>query len=263
MSLKSCIYEGPVIHERRRPKRHRLRYNVFSLLIDLDELPELDRRFRLFAYNRWAPLAFHDRDHGSTTGEELRPWAEARMKEAGVEPDGGAIRLLCYPRIFGYVFNPLSVFFCYRRDGHLSAILYEVCNTYKERHTYVIPVDASNQAVIRQTCGKALYVSPFMAMEADYHFRIVAPDDQVKVVIRQEDAAGVLLAAAFRGDRVPLAEKTLAGCLARFPFLTAKVMAGIHWEAIKMWIKGFPVFSHNPAAAPVQSSIGSRGSSRL
>jgi len=263
MSLTSCIYEGSVVHERRRPKRHRLRYGVFSFLIDLDELPELDRKFRIFGYNRWAPFSFHDRDHGSTTGEALRPWVEERMREGGVEPDGGAIRLLCYPRIFGYVFNPLSVFFCYQREGSLAAILYEVCNTYRERHTYVIPVDASNRAVIRQSCGKALYVSPFIAMEADYHFRIVAPEEQVKVVIRQEDADGVVLAAAFRGDRISLDERALARCLARFPLMTAKIMTGIHWEAFKMWIKGFPVFSHSPAAAPVQSSIGHRGNSRL
>ncbi|MEK9724751.1 MAG: DUF1365 family protein, partial [Rhodospirillaceae bacterium] len=131
MTLQSAIYEGEVVHERRRPARHRLRYGVFSMLFDIDELGELDRRFALFAHNRWAPLSFHDRDHGPTTGAALRPWVERHMRGAGLAPDGGAIRLLCYPRIFGFVFNPLSVFFCYRRDGGLAAILYEVCNTYK------------------------------------------------------------------------------------------------------------------------------------
>ncbi len=263
MTLQSSIYRGPVVHERLRPKRHRLRYRVFSLLLDLDELEELDRKFRLFGYNRWALLAFHDGDHGPTTGDALRPWVEDRLKEAGLAPDGGPIRLLCYPRILGYVFNPLSVFFCYRRDGRLAAILYEVCNTYRERHTYVIPVQDSERNVIRQSCGKALYVSPFIGMDSQYHFRIVPPDEEVKIVIRQEDSDGLLLAASFRGARAPLNEGALARCLARFPFLTMKVVAGIHWEALLMWLKGYPYFSHDPAAAPVQTSVGDTNTSRV
>lgn len=254
MTFRSAIYEGSVVHQRLRPKRHRLRYRVFSLLLDLDELPELDRRFRLFGYNRWAPLAFHDRDHGPTTGEPLRPWVEARLAEAGLATDGGPIRLLCYPRVFGYVFNPLSVFFCYRRDGELTAILYEVCNTFRERHTYIIPVAGSDRTAIRQHCVKSLYVSPFIGMDSVYHFRILAPVEGVSVVIRQEDAEGPVLAAAFRGARSDLTERSLARCLARFPFLTLKVIAAIHWEALRLWGKGFRVHSHRPAAAPVQSS---------
>ena len=255
MKVQSAIYRGTVVHERRRPKRHRLRYRVFSLLLDLDELPDLDHRLRLFAHNRWGPLAFLDRDHGSTTGESLRPWAEARMKEAGLTPDGGPIRLLCYPRIFGYVFNPLSVYFCYRRDGALAAILYEVCNTFQERHTYVIPVERNDRAVIRQRCGKSLYVSPFIAMDTQYHFRIVPPADGVNIVIRQEDADGLLLAASFRGDRMPMTDLSLLRCLAGFPFLTLKIIAAIHWEALLLWLKGIQVVPHDPAAASVQSSV--------
>jgi len=263
MTLRSAIYRGKVVHERLRPKRHRLSYRVFSLLLDLDELPELDRRLRLFAHNRWAPLAFHDRDHGSTTGEPLRPWVEARLKEAGLTCDGGPIRLLCYPRIFGYVFNPLSVYFCYRRDGELAAILYEVCNTFRERHTYVIPVDRNDRAVIRQSCGKALYVSPFIGMDAVYHFRILPPDDGVSIVIRQEDADGLLLAASFRGEKVPLAERSLALCLSAFPFLTLKITTAIHWEALLLWLKGCRVFPHAPAPLPVQSSVDRVNATRL
>jgi len=256
MTWWSAIYEGVVVHERLRPKRHRLRYSVFTLLLDLDELSDLDKRFALFRYNRPAPFAFYDEDHGPTTGEPLRNWTEARLREAGLEADGGPIRLLCYPRIFGYVFNPLSVYFCYRRDGQLAAILYEVCNTYKERHTYVIPVDDPERPVIRQNCGKQLYVSPFIGMDADYHFRIVPPGDGVNVVIRQEDADGLLLAASFQGRREELSRWTLARTLIRFPLLTLKVMAGIHWEALLLWLKGTGVFSHQPALDPIQSSVG-------
>ncbi len=254
MISHSAIYWGEVVHERVRPKRHRLNYKVFSLLIDLDELPELDRG-GLFGYNRRAPLSFHDADHGPTTGAQLRPWAEAHLRAAGLEPDGGPIRLLCYPRMFGYVFNPLSVFFCYHREGELAAILYEVCNTYQERHTYVIPVASSGRAVVRQSCDKALYVSPFIGMETAYNFRIVPPGNAINSGLRQEDVDGLLLAAAFKGTRRAWTRKALVRTLAAFPLLTVKIIVAIHWEAMLLWLKGMQVFSHQPAAAPVQSSI--------
>lgn len=256
MIFQSAIYRGTVVHERVRPKRHRSSYEVFALLLDLDGLPDLDRNLLLFAHNRPGLLSFYDRDHGATTDVALRPWVEDRIRETGTEPDGGPIRLLCYPRIFGYVFNPLSVYFCYSRDGNLSTILYEVCNTFAERHTYVIPVRDTGRPVIRQSCDKSLYVSPFIGMNASYQFRIVPPGDGVNIVIRQEDADGMMLAASFKGEREMLTDRALARNLARFPLLTLKVVTGIYWEAFRMWLKGFPVFLHRPADAPVQSSIG-------
>jgi DUF1365 family protein len=256
MTFLSAIYRGAVVHERTRPKRHRLRYEVFSLLLDLDELTALDAGLRLFAYNRKGWVSFYDRDHGPADGLPLRPWVEERMREAGVDPDGGPIRLLCYPRILGYVFNPLSAYFCYRRDGSLAAILYEVCNTFGERHTYVFAIGNDNQAVLRHECAKSLYVSPFIGMDAEYQFCTVPPDDGVNIVIRQEDADGLLLAASFNGKRRALTGAALARVLAEFPFLTVKIICGIHWEALRMWMRGFPVFAHTPAAAPIQSSVG-------
>lgn len=259
MTFRSAIYRGSVAHERMRPKRHRLRYAVYSLLLDLDELADLDRRLRFFAHNRFAPVSFHDADHGATTGEPLRPWVEDRLREAGLEPDAGPILLLCYPRIFGYVFNPLSVYFCYGRNGELKAILYEVCNTYAERHTYVIPVGDGGARVVRQACRKALYVSPFIAMETDYHFRVAPPDEAVSIAIRQEDAEGILLAACFRGQREDITDRKMVRLLFRFPMLTLKVIAAIHWEALRMWMKGYRVFPHRPADARVKSSTGRAG----
>jgi len=258
VTFQSAIYEGQVVHDRRRPRRHRLRYEVFSLLLDLDELPDLDRRFGLFGHNRFAPLALHDRDHGPCSGAPLRPWVEARLAEAGIDIGGGPIRLLCYPRIFGYAFNPLSVYFCYRRDGTLAAILYEVCNTFKERHTYVMPVEDNPKPVVRQTARKAMYVSPFNSMTASYHFRIVPPGEGVNIVIRQEDDDGLLLAASFQGDRRVLTVGYLIRLLARFPLMSLKIISGIHWEAFKLWRKGLPVFSHQPAIRPVDSSVAER-----
>jgi uncharacterized protein len=259
MTFHSAIYRGAVIHERIRPKSHRLHYRVFTLLLDLDELPALDTELWPFTYNRRGLVSFHDRDHGPTTGEPLRPWIEARMHAAGVDPDGGPIRLLCYPRICGYVFNPISVYFCYRRDRKLAAILYEVCNTYGDRHTYVFPVLDPDRTVIRHGCAKSLFVSPFIGMAADYRFRVAPPSDDVAILVRLSDADGPMLTASFTGARETLTGAALTRALAKFPFLTLKVIGAIHWEGLKMWIKGFPVFRHTPAGAAVRSSVGRTG----
>lgn len=256
MTLASAIYEGEVVHERLKPRHHRMRYSVFSLLLDLDELETLSQHSRLFGYNRWRPFTFLDRDHGPSTGEPLRPWVERRMAEGGIEPDGGPIRILCYPRMFGYVFNPLSVYFCYGHDGDLKAILYEVCNTFTERHTYVIPAGGNHDRVIRQTCMKSLYVSPFIPMETRYRFRIVPPGENVNIVIRQEDDEGLLLAASFRGSHRELSDRALMRCMFRFPLMTVKIIAGIHWEALKLWRKGLRIFPHSPAEKRIESSAG-------
>ena len=149
--------------------------------------------------------------------------------------------------MFGYAFNPLSVYFCYRRDETLAAILYEVRNTHKEKHTYVIPAAGTERAVVRQTCAKEMYVSPFIAMDAQYHFRIVPPGGRVNIVIREEDADGLLLAASFRGQARPFTGGALARILVRFPLMTLKIVAGIHWEACRLLLKGLPVFRHEPA----------------
>ena len=141
MSLRSTLYAGIVTHRRVRPRPHRLRYRVFWMLLDLDEIGQLPRRLRLFSHNRFNALSFFDTDHGDGSGRPLRDQVEGHLRAAGLATDGGAIRLFCMPRVFGYGFNPLSVYFCYQRDGSLAALLYEVHNTFRERHSYLIPVE--------------------------------------------------------------------------------------------------------------------------
>jgi DUF1365 family protein len=253
--MSSALYAGKVVHARLRPKRHKLVYRVFSLLLDLDEIGGLAQRLKLFAHNSAAVFSFHDRDHGDGGGD-LRSWVEAQLGAAGIVLAAPKITLLCYPRIFGYVFNPLTVWFC--RDGEeLRAILYEVHNTFHERRTYVIRVSPGTE-VIEQGCAKELYVSPFVPMDCAYDFRIEPPGEKVLVSIDETDAQGLLLKASFAGKRQPLTDGTLLRALFAYPLMTLKVTAAIHWEALKLWAKGVPVFRHRAADAKVATTIVGR-----
>lgn len=250
----SAIYQGQVVHTRFRPVRHRLRHRMLWLLLDLDELPALSHRLWLFSLNRLGVVDFRDRDHGDGSDTPLRTQIERHLRAAGLQPDGGPIRVLCMPRVLGTVFNPLSVFFCHRADGGLLAMLYEVNNTFGERHGYLIPVadaDAS-AAVLRQRCAKAFHVSPFMDMAMTYHFRITLPADRAVVAIEGHDANGPMIAAAYAGTRQPLTDRTLLRAFVRQPFLAAQVIGGIHWEALKLWRKGMRLRTKPvPPADPV------------
>lgn len=253
--MNSALYMGTVIHQRTRPKAHRLRYRVFCLLADLDELPELGQRLKLFGHNARGLFSFHDRDHGDGEGAGLRAWVDAKLAESGMSIDGGRVTVLSYPRMFGYVFNPLSVFFCYRADGTLEAILYEVANTYSERHTYVIPAPAPDHGVVKQSADKVFYVSPFLPVSGRYRFRIAAPGEEVGVTITLDDEEGPMLTAAFHGKRRALTDGSLLRAFFAYPLMTLKVMAGIHWEALKLWRKGFKFRKHAPADKAIASSI--------
>ena len=244
----SALYFGTVAHHRLRPKRHNLRYRVFSMLIDIDELPALSRTLRLFSHNRFNLFSFYDRDHGVGAGN-LRAHVEAQLNEAGLDLGGGPIRLLCSPRMFGYAFNPLSVYFCHRPDGELGAILYEVNNTFGERHGYLIPVTEQAGRTISQSCDKNFYVSPFLAVEGRYAFRITPPGEAVVIHIDHMDSEGLLLQASFVGDRVALSDKSLIAAFVRYPLVTLKVIAGIHWEALKLWRKGVALHRRPPPPA--------------
>ncbi len=254
--LKSALYPGLVAHARLKPKKHRLRYRIFMMLFDLDELAEMDRRLGLFWYNRWGLLSFHDRDHGDRSGVELRPWVENKLRAAGVAPDGGPIRLLCMPRVLGHAFNPLSIYFCEGRDGGLRAIIYEVANTFGERHAYVLPAcGVAAGELVDQTCDKRFYVSPFMPMDLRYHFRIQPPTDETTTAITVSDADGPMLTASFHGDRVEITDGAILRQWLSHPLLSLKVLSGIHWEAIFIWFKGAK-FHANPRRSKARAGAG-------
>lgn len=232
----SGLYSGVTTHTRFRPRGHRLRYRIFMLLLDLDELPALDARLKLFGEDRFRLTSFSQRDHLAGSATPLKAQVEAHLAAAGI-PHGGPIRLLCMPRILGGVFNPLSVYFCHRPDGALSAILYEVSNTFGERHSYLIPARAQGAAV-EQSAPKAFYVSPFMDMDLTYAFRIAPPGQDVSVTVDVHDAQGRLLAANFAGQRRELTDAAIWRAWLSHPLMTLGVMAAIHWEALKIWRKG-------------------------
>jgi DUF1365 family protein len=254
MSLHSAIYAGHVVHSRLRPRKHKLRYRVFCLLLDLDELPVLAKLTKLFGVNTGGVFSFWEKDHGDGRTGGLRDWAEAQLAAAGIDMGRPTIRMLCYPRMFGYVFNPLTVYFCSDATGAMRAILYEVCNTFGERHTYVIPA-GEDGGVVEHSCTKQLYVSPFMPMDCDYHFHIAPPDQRVLVSINETDAEGLLLRAAFFGQRQELSGKALFKALLTYPLMTVKIISAIHWEALKLWRKGVPLFRHQLAAERIATTV--------
>lgn len=248
---KSCLYEGEVMHCRLRPKRHRFSYRVFSLLLDVDEIPVLAGRLALFSHNRFNLFSFHDRDHGPRDGSPLRPWIETHLAAHDIDLRGGQIFLHCLPRLLGYVFNPLSIFWCYDAAGDLRAVLYEVKNTFGEQHGYLLPVPAGRDpaAPIRQRAAKVFYVSPFIAMDAEYRFRLCAPEDRLSIHIRESDREGDLLVATHSGRRRDLGDAALGRAFLQFPMVTLKVIAAIHWQAFKLWRMG--VRLHQRPAPPL------------
>ncbi|TBW40708.1 DUF1365 family protein [Siculibacillus lacustris] len=236
--LASALFPGQVTHLRRRPHEHRLAYRIVSMLIDLDELEALDRRLRLFSVGRFNLFSFQPADRGDRSGRPLRVQIEAAMTAVGVVPDGGPIRVLTMPRVLGWAFNPLSVFFCHRRDESLAAILWEVDNTFGERHAYMIPVEGLDDGEIRQHCDKRFYVSPFMDMDLTYAFRVRPPGTTLSVVIELADAEGPLFTARHLARRVELSDRALLAAALAMPFQALGVVAAIHWQALRLFVKG-------------------------
>ena len=236
MIKNSIIYNGKVIHRRFKPKEHYFKYNVFSLLIDIDELEIIENKIKIFSYNKFNIISFFEKDHGPRDGTSLKEWVIKNLNDIGIDNDRIQIKLFCYPRIFGYVFNPLSVFFIYDENTRLISILYEVKNTFGEQHTYIFKTD--DEKVIVNDCTKKFHVSPFIEMECHYYFRVLKPSDKISVIIDQKDKDGKLLYASQDGKAKELNEKNLLVSFISHPLMTFKIIVAIHYEALKLWLKG-------------------------
>ena len=235
--INSCIYNGSVIHKRFKPKEHFFKYKVFSLFIDLSELNQLNDNLNFFSLNRFNLISFYEKDHGERDGSSLLKWVKQNLNSNNISTENIRVKLLCYPRILGYVFNPLSIFFIYDKNENLVCILYEVKNTFGEQHTYVFKVHGENK-LIQNNCSKKFHVSPFIEMDCNYFFRILNPGDKLSVVIDQYDQDGKILFASQDGKKSDLTSKNLMNSYLKHPLMTFKIISAIHFEAFKLWIKG-------------------------
>jgi DUF1365 family protein len=240
LDAPAALYFGDVMHARLKPMGHRFSYRVMSLLIDLDRLDDADRQSPLFGVNRAALYSFNETDHGDRDGSSLRVHAQRCATAHSIDLTGGRVLLLCYPRLLGYTFNPLSAYFCYSANGELALIIYEVRNTFGEIHAYVLPVMPGeiSEAGVRQQQDKLFYVSPFIEMAMRYHFRVSPPGESVKLRILETDKEGPLLSATFSGRRRGLTTAALLRSFFALPLVTFKIVAAINWEALRLWLKG-------------------------
>jgi DUF1365 family protein len=240
------------MHARSKPVSHRFRYHVFSLLIDLDRLDEADALVLFLGVNRPNLISFHEQDHGDGGATSLATQARELARRAGVEGEIARVELLCYPRVLGYAFNPLSVYYLFDRAGELSCMLYEVHNTFSQRHTYVAKVEPKERAGkgLRQARDKLLYVSPFIDMAMRYEFYLKAPADTLFLRIGERDAIGTVLVATFAAARRRLSAGSLIACCLAVPLLGLKVVGAIHFEALRLWLKGLRPFIRPEPPSP-------------
>lgn len=237
----NAIYFGEVRHARYRPRTHRFRYRVFSTLLNVDDIDTGSLGLRLISVDRLNLFSVRTKDHGAKDGSKIRPFIEKLLAEAGVDtPDN--IEILCYPRMFGFAFNPLTVYYC-ARGNEITAMVYEVRNTFGDDHIYVVPLSGQNKDTLHLHCrDKLMHVSPFIGMQANYQFSTARPDDDLRLVIRETQNDLPLLVASFVGKRQALSDRSLAVAFLAHPLMTVKVLVAIHFEAAKLFLKGVPFF---------------------
>ncbi len=258
--MTSALYQGHVMHRRLTGPRYRFRYRVFSLLVDLDELEAGFPGRRLLSHNRFNLFSVHDRDHGPRRGMPLRDWITAMARTHGIDLDDGRIFLSAYPRVLGYQFNPLTVWYCYDRHGQLVAINCEVSNTFGGHHHYFLhDYGRTLEKPFRAQADKIFHVSPFLPMNMRYHFRLSRPEERLGVSIReteldQDGEETLTLVATHNAQRRDLTDRRLLLEALRIPLLTIKVIGLIHWQALKIWSKGGRFHKSPPQPASEASS---------
>ncbi|MDM4770571.1 DUF1365 domain-containing protein [Solimonas sp. SE-A11] len=242
------LYPARVMHRRRIAPLYRFVYRVFYLLVDIDRLPEMQQRLRFFSLDRFNLLSLRTRDYGD--GRGLRPWAEDCLRRHGIEPDGGRIRLLTLPRIFGWAFNPISLWYCEYRDGSLRAVIAEVRNTFGERHSYLLASGGAPMPYEQvHDKDKCFHVSPFLDRAGQYRFQLGEPGERLRVAIHESRDGVPVMDATLAAERRELSDAALLRQVLRMPWMAVKVVAGIHWEALKLWLRGAG-YRSKPAPLP-------------
>ncbi len=255
-AVSTCLYVGEVVHRRLSPVHHQLRYKVYNLFIDVNEIDAVAKRLKFLSYNRFNLFALSDAEFGAGDGTTIKDHAWSLVQQS---QNGGHIKrifMFCYPSVLGRIFNPLTTYYCFSADDQLQLMIYEVSNTFGERHSYVVPVDGTSN----QSCEKRFYVSPFNKVEGHYDFTIAAPHEQLKLGIRLTDSNGPCLNAWFSGTRQELTDSALLRSFFSLPLLPLKILGGIHWEALKLWLKGMRL-QHRPE--PLQPPVSFVQSSNL
>lgn len=243
----SCIFEGTVVHKRLSPRQHGFSYRVFALCLDVDEIPAIDASLRLFSRNRFNLLGIRDEDLGAAGCDPIATKVRTLLARCGLAASGSRIELVCYPRLFGFVFNPLSVYFCSDADGEVTTMIYEVTNTFGERKCYVVPTDRDHPT--SQSCAKEMYVSPFTDAGGTYGFHCVAPSERVVIGVNFREGTRPVLKTHFSGKRRALTDASILSLVTFHPLMTVKVFSAIHFEAARLWAKGVPLVERHTSPA--------------
>ena len=244
--MEPAIYRGTLRHRRFRPVRHEFTYSLFLAFLDIDRIEETMGRSWASGYNRFRWASFDERDHLAGSGTTLRERLARSARAEGIEPPAGPVFLLTHLRYLGYCFNPISIYYSYGQDGGIHQLMAEVSNTFGESRNYWL-TDANRRAsenAMRFVCPKAMHVSPFMPMDLDYEFVLTEPGEKLVAHMNTLDGGAPLFDATLTLERREWTSRELTRALAAQPWMTAKVIGAIHWEALRLWAKGAPVFQH-------------------
>jgi DUF1365 family protein len=237
--MNSALYECSVMHRRLKPKPHEFVYRIFLFWLDLDELDDVARRIPIFGANTPNLYSFRDGDHFALGFETARENAVEFLRRSGDTRTPAAVRVLTLPRVFGYTFNPISVFFFYDAAGVPYASVVEVENTFYERKPFHVPT-VEGGAGFHARATKHFYVSPFSDLDLAFDFRFDAPDERLRILIDDYRGDDCELVSVLSGSRVPLTTRSLAAFTLKYPLITLKIIGAIHWQAILLWLKRLP-----------------------
>ena len=232
------LYRSTVMHRRYFPQTYKFNYKVFSFLIDIDRVKEKNKP-GLISFNRFNLFSIHTKDHGARDGTSWRVWVDSLLDKENLSQAKASIKLLCFPHILGYAFNPISLWYCYGDDHKLYAIICEVSNTFGEHHHYLLHNNGQpyGEEILAQK-NKNFHVSPFINMHAEYRFKFDQPDDELKIIINEYQDQNLMLTATQIGKKIPLTNKNLLKQFFSLPLMTMKIMLMIHWQALKIWLRG-------------------------